>query len=428
MIINLQIISVVLSVLVLVQTFFELKRIHTIIPIIIVFDFIMIAPTFLELIMGIPKIPYQPLAFAMNDTNTNILFCIFLIFTQICFSFEVRKLKNDDKMYVSNSLFMSKRSYTKSLKYKNLLLLFSYITPFIVIISILVAPNTSYFFNIFSVPTYITNSFLQFYDIKYMGILVYALLGSVIILKWYDNNDSIFGRFIRIFYVLLIMLAVHKRTFMMIAIGACLVVDIVKGKKLKKIIFWYTLYIIITTFYFIYYAYASGKAASNNDWYYEFNEYFFRSMHLRFAIYAVLHPNMAHILDYPGQSILFDLFYFIPRNIWLNKPWPYIYYFISGVMGYSSYQFVSWQMPTSYYPEFVSNFGILGLFISAIFTIWISRFLDRRNIACKILGTSLICLLEIYYYDDALKVVTIIVIILYFAEKRGHKKHKVVHE
>lgn len=427
MVINLQIASVIFSTLVLAQAFFSLKKFHTIIPIIVVFDLVMIIPTILELIWGGPKIPYQTLALAMYDENTNILFCIFLIFVQCLFSIEIKRLKRIDSNTLTNDSYTIDGNivYDKSLKYKNILLLFSYITPVVVIISILVSPDPSYFFNLFSDPTNIMNNYIQFYDIKYMGFLVYALLLSVAILKWYDNDDKLLGRLIRIFYVLLIMISIHKRTFMMIAIGLCLIIDIVKGKKIKKIIFWYTLYIVIAAYYFVYYAYGSGKASNNDDWYYEFNEYFFRSMHMKFAIYASLNPSTIHILDYPGQSILFDLFYFIPRSLWPTKPWPYIYYFISGVMGYSSYQFVSWQMPPSYYPEFVSNFGILGLFISVIFTVWISRFLDKRSLVCKVLGTALICLLEVYYYDNALKVLAIIVIILYFMELKKNRKTKV---
>lgn len=428
MIITLQIVSIVLSILVLVQASVDLKRIHTLIPIVIVFDFVMVVPTFLELIWGIPKIPYQTLTLAMNDENTNLLFCVFLIFAQILFAIEIKRLKQIDKLSFSvNSLVLSSiLIYKQSLRYKAPLLLFSYITPAVVIVSMLIAPDPSYFLHLFSDPTNIMNQQFQIYNIKYMGILVYALLLSVIILKWYDNNDYLSGRLTRIFYVLLIMLAVHKRTFMMIAIGACLIVDIVKGKKKKQIFFWYTLYILIAAFYFVYYAYGSGKASYNDDWYYEFNEYFFRSMHMRFAIYAVLNPDKIHILDYPGQSVLFDLFYFIPRSVWINKPWPYVYYFISGVMGYGSYQFVPWQMPPSYYPEFVSNFGILGIFISVIFTIWISRFLDKRDMGCKVLGTALICLLEVYYYDNALKILAFIIIILYFMELKKKKTSKLL--
>lgn len=424
MVITLQIVSIIFSILVLIQASISLKRMHTLVPIIIVFDFVMVVPTFLELIWGIPKIPYQTLQLAENDETTNVIFCLFLIISQALFWIEIKRLKKIDKLSLSaNSVELNTINiYKQTLRYKTILLFLSYITPVIVIVSMLIAPDPLFFLNLFSDPSNIMNQQFQFYYIKYMGVLVYALLLSVIILKWYDNSDHLSGRLIRIFYVLLIMMAIHKRTFMMIAIGACLVVDIVKGKKKRQIFFWYTLYILIAAFYFIYYAYGSGKASYNDDWYYEFNEYFFRSMHMKFAIYAALNPTRIHILDYPGQSILFDLFYFVPRSIWVNKPWPYVYYFISGVMGYSSYQFVPWQMPPSYYPEFVSNFGILGIFFSLIFTIWMSRFLDRRSIVCKILGTALICLLEIYYYDNALKILVFLIIALYFMELRKKKR------
>lgn len=420
MVVTLQIISVILSLINLLLLF-KIKRSHTIIPIIIVFDFVMVVPTLLELMWGIPKIPYSTLLLAMNDQKTNILFCIFLIFAQLCFGFEIKRLcsmQNNLSIKLNDNV---KSAYIHSLKYRNMLLTFSYIIPAIVIISVLVLPDVTYFFNIFSDPANMYNHQLQ----KYMGMLNYLLLLSIIIIKWYDNKGSLYGRIIRILYVLLMMVIVHKRTFMMMAIGVCLVIDIIKGKKLKKIFPWYLVYILFAAFYFVYYANESGKAGYNNDWYYETNEYFFRSMHMRFAIFAALNPNTIHILDYPGQSILFDLFYFVPRSLWASKPWPYVYYFISGVMGYSSYEFVPWQMPTSYYPEFVSNFGILGIFLSVIITIWISRFLDNRGTVVKLLGTSFICIMEIYYYDNALKILVIIMIIFYILELK--KRNKLLH-
>lgn len=418
MVVTLQIISIVLAAINLVLLC-RMKRIHTIIPIIIVFDFVMVVPILLELILGIPDIPYPTIALAMNDQKTSIIFCIFLIFAQLSFGYEITRLLSTQNVSSTN-LNSNKSVYFNSLRYKNFLLVFSYIVPIVVIISILGSPDITYFLDIFSDPTRIYNQQIQTY-IKYMGILNYALLLSVMVNKWYDNNGTLYGRIIRILYVLLMIIIIHKRTFMMIAIGTCLVIDIIKGKKIRGIFPWYLIYILFAAFYFVYYAYATGKAGYNDDWYYEANEYFFRSMHMRFAIFAALNPNEVHILDYPGQSILFDLFYFIPRSLWASKPWPYIYYFISGVMGYSSYEYVSWQMPPSYYPEFVSNFGILGIFISVIITVWISRFLDNRGIIVKLLGTSFVCLLEIYYYDNALKVLVIIIIFFYFLElKKGN--------
>ena len=140
-------------------------------------------------------------------------------------------------------------------------------------------------------------------------------------------------------------------------------------------------------------------------------------MHTRFAKYAVLHPNEIHILDYPGQSMLYSIFFFIPRAIWPSKPIAYIDYYMRGLMDLDSLSAVTFHMPASYYPEFVSNFGLIGLPLSLIFTVWIARYFDKRKIICKLLGAGLIALLNIYYYNDLLKIVAVFILCLCITEK-----------
>ncbi|MGZ1404071.1 hypothetical protein ACXO9Y_08975, partial [Lactobacillus delbrueckii subsp. bulgaricus] len=53
----------------------------------------------------------------------------------------------------------------------------------------------------------------------------------------------------------------------------------------------------------------------------------------------------------------------------------------------------------------------------AWFTIWMARFFERRDSLCKLLGISLISILEIYYYDDAMKILALVVLVLYLMEK-----------
>ena len=101
----------------------------------------------------------------------------------------------------------------------------------------------------------------------------------------------------------------------------------------------------------------------------------------------------------------------------ISKPRPYIDYYMRGVLGLSSLSNVTYHMPASYYPEFVSNFGILGLALSLIFTIWITRYFDKRKTACKLLGTALIALLNVYYYNDLLKIVAMFILYLCITEK-----------
>lgn len=163
--------------------------------------------------------------------------------------------------------------------------------------------------------------------------------------------------------------------------------------------------------------YITDKISYNSDWYYELQEYIFRSMHVRFSIYAVLHPTEIQILDYPGQSILQSIFFFVPREIWTSKPLPYIDYYMRGVLNLSSLSRVSYHMPASYYPEFVSNFGLIGMPLSLLFTVWITRFFDKRKTICKLLGAALIALLNIYYYNDLLKIVALFILYLWITER-----------
>ena len=121
-------------------------------------------------------------------------------------------------------------------------------------------------------------------------------------------------------------------------------IDLLRENDIKKIAPKYILLFGLTAVYFYAYMYLTDKISYNSDWYYEMQEYIFRSMHVRFSIYAALNPSRIHILDYPGQSILYSLFFFVPRAIWTSKPWPYIDYYMRGVLGLSSLSEVTYHM------------------------------------------------------------------------------------
>ncbi|PEH03661.1 capsular biosynthesis protein CpsS [Lactobacillus sp. UMNPBX5] len=425
MLVALRIISIIISTLILVKIFYSIRQFHPLVPIVIVFDFAMVLPILLELFLGNPETSYLNFQIAMNDLVTNILFNVFVISAQLAFLLEIHKIERiDNKMVSKDFLFDNKKSveshYTNS--FQNFILIFAYIVPFLAIIAICVSPNPGYYFKLFDNVYGGLDPKIVTYNEVVMNNIMYLLILALGILKWFDWRDKFSSRLIRIGYIALIMIVNHKRTFLMVAVGLCLIIDIMKSKKIKKILPRYLIYISFVAFYFVFYSYATGKVAFNNNWYYIVNEYFFRAIHMKFAIYAAIHPQYIHILDYPGQSILFDLFYFIPRSFWPNKPLPYVTYFISGAMNNRASGQFPVQMPTSYYPEFVSNFGVLGIWISIIFTIWIARFFDKRDVMCKMLGTTLICLLEIYYYDNMLKILAVFILILYLFEK--NKKGK----
>lgn len=408
---------------------------YCLVPLVIVYDGVFVIPILLEIFLGIPETPYKNFRYALRDQETLLIFLLFIVCSQIVFLLEVRKLKRKIKKETKRNDYDGLKStldVISKFKYKNVIRLVCYALFFIVVIRIIGAPDPSYYLHLQNVGTTLTSGVSDYQ--RGMRTLGDFLGVAILVLKLFDDKNSVSDLTVRVFFVITLLMVNQKRTWLLVIVGACFLIDYLRGLRKSWFISKYIIIIGLTAFYFVAYSYVTGKIYYNDDWYYVLNEYFFRSMHLRFSIYAVLHPNQIHILDYPGQSILFSLFFWIPRTLWPNKPWPYMYYYISGVLGYSSlnYDQIGWGMPPSYYPEFVSNFGLFGLPLSIMFTIWMARFFDKRESLCKLLGISLITILEVYYYDDMMKILALLILFLCLKERtfrmKGHLYFRVKHK
>lgn len=395
------------------------KRFHSIYPIIAVFDLVMVVPLLLEMFLGIPDIPrdvYMNFIRAMEDQTTLLIYCSFILIAQILFGYEIKRIKRKDKFINQSNDVQEFLLFAQKFKYKNIVLNVCYFIIIASIVAIILAPSPIYYLTFRNVHFQPSEDIVR-YSENIIGPLFQLLIGAIIALKLFDSKNKISGVILRLILILFFTMVNGKRTYLMIIIGVFFLIDLLREGNLKKIAPKYTVLFSLVALYFYAYMYVTDKISYNSDWYYEMQEYIFRSMHVRFSIYAILHSNQIHILDYPGQSMLQNLFFFIPRSIWSSKPWPYIDYYMKGVLGLSSISYVRYHMPASYYPEFVSNFGIMGLMLSLFFTIWITRFFDKRKTACKLIGTAMIALLNVYYYNDLLKIVAIFVLYLYITEK-----------
>ena len=420
MLLTFEILIIIFSIFILFYSFKASKNIHTIVPIIIVFDLVMVFPLILEIIFGIPKAYYRYYKLALADEQTLHIYLSFIALAQFSFFYELFRIKKNSIVEKKVENF-NVLSFFQNINHKTLIKFCCLLLFFISIIAIFCSPDPFYYFRINSV--YSTHSIdtLQ-YKNNIMNNLCSLLFLSVILLKLIDNKDKIFDSFLRTLFIILIAFINQKRTLLLIIVGVFLIIDFLKSKKKSRFFFKYSIVLGIMIFYFYYYTIITGKISYNSDWYYLINEYIFRSMHMRFAIYAYLHSNTIHILDYPGQSFLFSLFYFIPRSIWPTKPFPYIDYYMRGLLNYSSLSLVTYHMPASYYPEFVSNFGMSGIILSIVFTIWYARFFDKQNGISKFIGIALIALLQIYYYDDMLKILSFALLLVVIGNKFKVKK------
>ena len=414
-----EIICILVSTINMIYLVKNYKRFHCIYPIVVVFDFAMVAPLVLELFWGIPNIPkdvYMNFIRAMEDRTTLVIYCIFLFVAQVIFSHELRRIKRSDRNIERSNDIKDFLLFVQSFKYRKVVLAACSIIAVMSVMSVILSPSPRYYLTFRSVYIQTPENIFQ-YTKNIVAPLLNLLVMAIIALKIFDLKNKVGSVLLRTLLVLFYTVANGKRTYLMIIVGVFFLIDLLREGSLKKIAFKYVILFGLVATYFVAYMYLTDKISYNSNWYYEMEEYIFRSMHIRFSIYAVLHPDQIHILDYPGQSMIYSLFFFIPRAIWANKPYPYIDYYMKGVLNLSSLSYVTYHMPASYYPEFVSNFGLLGLPISIVFTVWISRYFDKRKTLCKLLGIALISLLNIYYYNDFLKVVAIIILWLCISEK-----------
>ena len=395
------------------------KRFYCIYPIIAVFDLVMVVPILLEIFWGIPDIPrdvYMNFVNAMNDTETSYIYCLFILLAQIIFSCELGRIKRIDKTVAKSSDLRDFLLAIQNLKHKKILKYLCYIISFTSFAVIIFSPAPMYYLTFRNVHMMIPTQILE-YSKDVVTPVFEMLVVAIIIMKLLSTKNNIWSSIFRLFLIVFFTIVNGKRTYLMIIVGVFFLIDLLREGSLKKIAPKYIVLFGFVALYFYAYMYITDKISYNDDWYYELNEYIFRSMHARFSIYAALHPNEIHILDYPGQSMLFNLLFFVPRDIWTNKPFPYIDYYMRGLLNLSSLRNVPYHMPASYYPEFVSNFGLLGLIISLMFTVWITRFFDKRKMFCKLLGAALIALLNIYYYNDLLKIVAVFIAVLCIKER-----------
>ncbi|MDM1496783.1 hypothetical protein HX063_15450 [Myroides odoratimimus] len=100
----------------------------------------------------------------------------------------------------------------------------------------------------------------------------------------------------------------------------------------------------------------------------------------KFVIYNEIVLNRS-ILEFRGQSFLFNTLIFVPRSIWEDKPQPYAVYMTKELLNFREVEYLGWSMTTSIFEESISNLGFwLALFFPFVFFLFF-----RQIIALPIL-------------------------------------------
>lgn len=428
MIIILDILTLIISVIILFKV--RKCKMNSILLGLLIFDIAYVIPILFQMFLGYPKIGYYGFKLAIDDTLTCTVYDIFVIVVQLIYYQYIRKTKHKKEYKKIENINLIEKVERKRLKLRKSKILFLASNFFMLapVFAWLFAPDPLIYFKglgVFTMNNVTTTTIDYNYFINVVKYCNYIGAIAIILSKFIDINDNKILKINRGMVLVIITILNGKRTFFSFIILALLAIDMFSNKTQKEKMIRAIFTSIIVLGYFVIYAYVSGKSEYNSNWYSVISEYFFRGNTTKVAIYSVLNPNKLKILDYNGQSVLYNLLFFIPRSIWNGKPYQYPMYFTSGVFGFKELTTVGWYFQTGLYGEMISNFGLFGILIGPIFIRTIGKISDKsKSLIVTFLGTAFICFIQVFEYSDMFKVLFLLWVILAAKERVLKKKEE----
>lgn len=383
------------------------------------FDAVYVLPLLVELVLGKAPVSstYVGFVLSVNDEITEILYGGFVIIVESFFFLFLKKSKPFSMPIATIASNIQNRLS------KNAVVVFlSVLFLFAPLALILFSPNPSiYLFDLGAFD--MEKAMVSVVDIVYRKVVhldVFTTLAfvSVVILKIVDKNNKPLYKTLRILGIVIVAIANGKRTLVTFLIIVLTVLDFLYGKKKKYLFFNVTVACVCLASFFVTYAYVSGKYELNTNWYSVISEYFFRNNSVKVAIYSTINPDKLHILDYPGQTLLFDVFFFIPRQIWASKPFPFPDYYTSAILGFSNLTTFGWNFQTNIYAEFVANLGLCSFLIVPILLLCMCKKVNNsKGVLEYLLGAVFILFIQVFEFSDMLKIVLVLWLFLNFKKK-----------
>ena len=373
---------------------------------IILFYLIFIFPYISDAFLRVDFKDFPGFYSSFDDLNTNLIFCLFIIYNISVFWFFRGKSKLD---------FSIGQSF-KSINYVYALL--SFLPLFIFAF----APN-KYKYLIyggdwvrdFSEIDYIFSSYLN------IAAVLSAVLCSFLIFKFYKK--SLILSILMIVILFFDFYINGKRGIVILSFVCLSLVSFFYFKRLKS------LGLILAMFFLliIYNSWYQGNVRDFNSdvplvvKYENLRIDYSRDQRVKMAIYANINPEEIKILEYPGQSYLFYLTFYMPRELWLDKPLPYSQYFTSALYLTESKMW-GWGMSTSIFDEVIANFGFFGLVFLPFFLLYLLRKSRKYSKYFELYTLFLILILFMLQMISFMFLYVLWIVVLFIFIFRGGKK------
>lgn len=361
-----------------------------IIPVLLIFY---VLPMFIDVLLGVdflgPEYGFG-IYEALINTSTNIIYNLYISIILIIFYY-YSKLN-----YLSFTF--NEFDAIKLFKYMRKWSFFIYLVILIPVILVLIAGDYG-FYSTYADRDRMQGNDFQIYASKMsmisLPLIVLLINEKIFIFNKNKNTIYLLGLFF-IFLILFLNFYIHGKrsivaTFIFLFIVSLLILKVVK----KRTILFFGLLLFISFYMFLL---MYGKNIQDAKGFVSIYEGlrvdFSRDYSLKFVIYHEL-INDNSVVPYAGASYLFLLTFFIPREIWAEKPVPYAVYFTNSIFGdFGGTHFYGWGLTTSFVSEAVSNIGFMGLIFFPIFYIFsIKKIENKKNIILKMLGYLIMVLL-----------------------------------
>ena len=184
-----------------------------------------------------------------------------------------------------------------------------------------------------------------------------------------------------------------KRYSFALWLGCLYIAFYVKGWLRRRLVVTTSVFVLSFVIFSVFYQ-SMIRRAEGSFWSYPID--YRRDEHLKFAIYKVVNNEHREVIEYPGQSLFFNLVAFIPRQYYIEKPYPYHVYLTAAAVGYvmkSGDDIISWGVTSSILDECLLNFGWVGFLVGPLLLVMLGRLADARGDVMKTLTITLMWVL-----------------------------------
>lgn len=318
----------------------------------IIFFLVFVLPIFLDILNGSPSYyDFPGFRDSADDGKVNFLYNTFIIFISI-FNWFFRGRKTIDI------------SISRKFSWIDISLLLLTVSP---LITVFFAPDLSYYYT-YGIDKPATISTLLFHSLISLLTNISVVICAYLLAKM-DIRQLIFIMLLSLIVFLDFWLNGKRAIVLIFILMLSLFYWLKNRTKNRNTIFLITILFIGFSIFNIWYQSNIrdfNSQLNNSESYENFRIDYFRDQRVKMVIYSIIYPERMKILEYSGQSFLFDIAAFVPRSVWDNKPYPYAVYFTSAIY-YAPIEDRGWGMTTSIYDELLANFGFIGVLVFQIF-------------------------------------------------------------